>query len=144
MHITKLTKKINTITNGLLSDHVLTKLNNIDGSFNYDIVVIDSFEELLKTHMTKNIRFVNDDIGITKESIYNVYDIYISNGNLTIGELKATYYANSSNSNNTPNIIKKVEANNLKNSICIYIVEKISRALGETVAVTQTIYIYLS
>ena len=143
MHITKLTKRINTITNGLLSDQVLTKLNNIDDSFNYDIVVIDNFEELLKTHMAKNIRFVNDEIGTTKESIYNVYDIYISNGNLTIGELKVIYYANSPNSNIT-DMIKKVEANNLKNSICIYIVEKTSRALGETVAVSQTIYIYLS
>ena len=143
MHTTKLTKRINTITNGLLSDQILTKLNNIDDSFNYDVVVIDSFEELLKTHMSKNIRFVNNEIGTTKESIYNVYDIYISNGNLTIGELKVVYYANSPNSNTT-DMIKKVEANNLKNSICIYIVEKTSKALSETIAVTQTIYIYLS
>lgn len=142
MHTTRLTKRINTITNGLLSDQVLTKLNNIDDSFNYEIILIDSFEELLKTHMTKNIKFVNDEIGTTKESIYNVYDIYISNGNITIGEMKIVYYANSPNSNIT-NIVKKVDAN-LKNSICIYIVEKTSKALGETIAVTQTLYIYLS
>lgn len=142
MHTTRLTKRINTITNGLLSDQVLTKLNNIDDSFNYEIILIDSFEELLKTHMTKNIKFVNDEIGTTKESIYNVYDIYISNGNITIGEMKIVYYANSPNSNIT-NIVKKVDAN-LKNSICIYIVEKTSKALGETIAVTQTVYIYLS
>ena len=140
----RIVENINSKLENVLNEIALERLDELDFSLRFNIEYIYTFDDLLRKSNNRKINFYNNELDIiTTEILETVYPIYYNEdqcggSKFNVGEISIEY---SSIKARKFKFVKKADMENIKN--VIFMIETITKELGEIKSISRTLYIAL-
>ena len=140
----RIVENINSKLENVLNEIALERLDELDFSLKFNIEYIYTFDDLLRKSNNRKINFYNNELDIiTTEILETVYPIYYNEdqyggSKFNVGEISIEY---SSIKERKFKFVKKADMENIKN--VIFMIETITKELGEIKSISRTLYIAL-